>query len=263
MAGEFWKTELSKVEKSKILIRGYRVQDLMERCSFGEVVYLLFTGELPKGNEGKMIEVILISSVDHSLLAPSIDAVRFVASCGVPLQASVASGVIALGDIHGGAIEECAKMFHACLDGVEEPDLKALAEKLVLDYKNRKERVLGYGHPIHNPDPRTVKMLQIADELKITGKFIRFSLAVEKALKTITGRDLPMNVDGAIAAVICDMGIDWRIGKGFFILSRAVGLIAHAYEQMTKEKPFRELPVEEIVYKGPKERDLPGREKLY
>lgn len=258
MAGEFWKTELSKVEKSKVLIRGYRVQDLMERCGFGDVVYLMFTGELPMGNEGKMIEAILVSSVDHSLLAPSIDAVRFVASCGVPLQASVAAGVIALGDIHGGSIEECAKMFHAYLDGVEKPDLEALAEKLVLDYKNRKERVLGYGHPIHNPDPRTIKMLEIADKLKIAGKFIKFSLAVENALRKVTGRELPMNVDGAIAAVICDMGIDWRLGKGFFIISRAVGLIAHAFEQMTKERPFRELPVEEIVYRGPQERDMPA-----
>src|SRR3989475_12572511 len=106
----FWKTSLSAVEPNKILIRGYRVQDLMERCSFGDIIYLTFKGELPAGNEGRMIEMITVSSTDHSVFAPSIDAARFVASGGVPLQAAVAAGIISLGDHHGGAIEQCAKL---------------------------------------------------------------------------------------------------------------------------------------------------------
>src|SRR5207237_6836580 len=106
----FWKTSLSAVEPNKILIRGYRVEDLMARCSFGDIVYLTFKGELPAGNEGRMIEMIVVSSTDHSFLAPSIDATRFVASGGVPLQAAVAAGVISLGDHHGGAIEQCAML---------------------------------------------------------------------------------------------------------------------------------------------------------
>src|SRR5215475_8707296 len=105
----FWKTSLSSVQPNKILIRGYRVQDLMAHCSFGDIIYLTFKGDLPMGNEGRMIEMIVVSSTDHSLLAPSIDATRFVASGGVPLQASVAAGVISLGDHHGGAIEQCAQ----------------------------------------------------------------------------------------------------------------------------------------------------------
>ena len=99
----FWKTSLSKVTQNKILIRGYRVDDLMEHCSFGDVIYLTFTGELPAGNEGRMLETIVVSSTDHFFLAPSVDSTRFVASGGVPLQASVAAGLISLGDHHGGA----------------------------------------------------------------------------------------------------------------------------------------------------------------
>ncbi len=86
MTDTFWKTSLSSVEENKILIRGYRVQDLMERCSFGDVVYLTFKGELPQGKEGKLLEMIFVSSTDHSLLAPSIDATRFAASGGAPLR---------------------------------------------------------------------------------------------------------------------------------------------------------------------------------
>src|SRR2546426_12574110 len=97
MSEPFWKTSLSAVTPNKILIRGYRVQDLMERCTFGDMIYLTFKGELPAANEGRMIEMIVVSSTDHSFLAPSIDATRFVASGGVPLQASVAAAVTALG----------------------------------------------------------------------------------------------------------------------------------------------------------------------
>src|SRR5437867_7542168 len=100
MSEPFWKTSLSAVEPNKILIRGYRVQDLMAHCSFGDIIYLTLTGELPTGNEGRIIEMIVVSSTDHSFLAPSIDATRFVASGGVPLQAAVAAGVISLGDHH-------------------------------------------------------------------------------------------------------------------------------------------------------------------
>src|SRR2546427_11311918 len=126
MSQPFWRTSLSGVEPNKILIRGYRVQDLMARCSFGDVIYLTFKGELPPGNEGRLIEMIVVSSTDHSFLAPSIDATRFVASAGVPLQAAVAAGIISLGDHHGGAIEQCAKLLQESIkDGAAAEDIVA------------------------------------------------------------------------------------------------------------------------------------------
>src|SRR5712691_2012872 len=147
MSEPFWRTSLSSVEPNKILIRGYRVQDLMERCSFGYVIYLTFKGELPAGNEGRLIEMIAVSSTDHSFLAPSIDATRFVASGGVPLQAAVAAGIISLGDHHGGAIEQCAKLLQDSVIG-ERP-----AADIVHDFRTRRQRVPGFGHPWHDRDP--------------------------------------------------------------------------------------------------------------
>src|SRR5438309_3536125 len=113
MSQPFWRTSLSAVEPNKILIRGYRVQDLMASCSFGDIIYLTFKGELPAGNEGRLIEMIVVSSTDHSFLAPSIDATRFVASGGVPLQAAVAAGIISVGDYHGGSFVQCVKILQA------------------------------------------------------------------------------------------------------------------------------------------------------
>src|SRR6266849_7217131 len=147
MSEPFWRTSLSAVEPNKILIRGYRVQDLMERCSFGDVIYLTFKGELPTRNEGRLIEMIVVSSTDHSFLAPSIDATRFVASGGVPLQSAVAAGILALGDHHGGAIEQCAKLLQ------ESVKAAASARQIVDDFRSRKQRVPGFGHPLHERDP--------------------------------------------------------------------------------------------------------------
>lgn len=245
MSDTFWKTSLSSVEENKILIRGYRVQDLMENYSFGDVVYLTFKGELPKGREGKILEMIFVSSTDHSVLAPSIDATRFVASAGTPLQAAVAAGVIGLGEHHGGAIEQCAKLLQ------ESVAAGRGAGDIVRAYKERRQRIPGMGHPIHTHDPRSLKLVAKAREWSLDGPHLHLGEAIAAELK------LPLNVDGAIAGITSDMGIPWQYGKAFFIIPRVVGLAAHAVEEITRERPFRALPMKDVTYDGPPERDVP------
>ncbi len=245
MSETFWKSSLSSVEENKILIRGYRVQDLMERCSFGDMVYLTFKGELPKGREGAVLEMIFISSTDHSFLAPSIDATRFAASGGTPLQASVAAGVIALGEHHGGAIEQSAKLLQESV-----PAGRGAAE-IVKGYKERKQRIPGMGHPIHSKDPRTLKLVSTVREWNMVGPHLTLAEAIAAELKQ------PLNIDGSIAGIISDMGIPWQYGKAFFIIPRVVGLSAHAVEETTRERPFRVVRREDISYDGPPERDMP------
>src|SRR5438874_504513 len=166
MSQPFWRTSLSAVERNKILIRGYRVQDLMANCTFGDMIYLTFKGELPTGNEGRMIEMIMVSSTDHSFLAPSVDATRFVASGGVPLQASVAAGIISLGDHHGGAIEQCAKLLQ---DSVK---AGTSAAEIVQGFRERKQRIPGFGHPLHDRDPRTLMLVAKAREWNVAGPHV-------------------------------------------------------------------------------------------
>ena len=245
MAEPFWKTALSAVERNKILIRGYRVQDLMGHCSFGDIIYLTFKGELPAGNEGRMIEMIVVSSTDHSFLAPSIDATRFVASGGVPLQASVAAGIISLGDHHGGAIEQCAKLLQ------ESVKSGATAAEIVAGFRARKQRVPGFGHPWHDRDPRTIMLAEKAKEWQIAGAHLTLTESISRELK------LPFNIDGVISGLISDMGIGWQYGRAFFIIPRVVGLAAHAVEETTRERPFLVIDINEVGYDGPPERDLP------
>lgn len=266
----FWRTEISAVKPNEIRLRGYDLAEMIGTQSFGAVVYLLLKGELPSGNEGRMIEAFLVSGSDHSLLAPSTDAVRFVASAGVPLQASVAAGIIALGDHHGGAIEECARVLQTALGTLPAPgaavgkppalSAEAVAERaaqVVASHKAARQRILGYGHPIHTQDPRTARLLGLAREwgLYATHSALAEAIAAELAR---SGRPIPLNVDGAIAGIMSDMGLDYRVGKGIYVIARAAGLVAHAHEQMTRERPFREVPWEEIEYTGPAPRNLPG-----
>lgn len=253
------KTEISWVQPGKILIKGYDLVEMIGRKSFGDIIYLLFSGDLPKGNEGKMIEAILVSSCEHGLATPSTNVARSVASGGVPLQAAVAAGIIGLGDYHGGAIEQCAKMLQENIGEAREKGFEETAERMIKAYNARKKRIHGYGHGVHAPeDPRKVRMYEYARELKVAGDFIKFSEVIESKLKELTGKDLPINVDGAIGAIISDLGIHWTFGKGFFLISRAAGLTAHVQEEHAKEPPMRRVYTwDDVDYQGVPERKLP------
>jgi citrate synthase len=178
-------------------------------------------------------------------MAPSIDAARFVASGGVPLQASVAAGIISLGDHHGGAIEQCAKLLQESVQAGTPPS------DIVNAFRSGNKRIPGFGHPWHNKDPRTLALIEAAKDWKVAGPHLALVQAIETALR------LPPNIDGVISGIVSDIGIGWQYGRAFFIIPRAVGLSAHAVEEVIRERPFRVIDVADVAYDGPPERDLP------
>jgi citrate synthase len=252
---DFWKTAISQVKPDEILVRGYPIEQLTRLCSFGDVVFLLLRGELPRRNEGKLVEAMLVAVCDHSLASPSADAVRFVASSGVPLQTAVAAGVSAIGDVHGGAIEPCAKLLQ------EAVAQRMNADEIFARLKREGQRLAGFGHPVHERDPRTTVLLAMADEMQLSGPHAQLARELEEQSEHSAGKRLPLNVDGAIAALMCDMGIGPALGKAFFIIGRAPGYVAHAHEQMTQERPFKAASHTEITYTGPARREVKGIEK--
>jgi len=253
MANEKSKTNITSIAPGKILIKGYDIIELMGRKSFAEIVYLILKGELPSAAEGRMMDAILSSSIDHGVTPPSSQAARLVVSGGNPLNAAVAGGILTIGESHGGAIEQCARLLqeYAARDG--QPEL--IAGDLVRDLSTKKMRMPGFGHRLHKTDPRTVRLFELASALEFSGKHQTLARAVESIFEK-DGKALPINIDGAIAAVISDMGFDWRLGKGFFIISRTVGLVAHAFEERSREKPMRNFGMTEFEYDGPKPRSL-------
>lgn len=247
---DFWTTAISRVAPDEILVRGYPIEELVRSRSFGDVVYMLLTGELPAGKEGELVEAILVACCEHSLAAPSVDAVRFVASSGVPLQTAVAAGVSAVGDVHAGAIEPCAQLLH------ESVAARRSADEVFTELRRAKRRLPGYGHPVHENDPRTKVLLELAQAWNLAGPHVAFARELEEAAEQHLGRRLGLNVDGVIAALMCDLGIDPRLGKAFFIVGRCPGYVAHAYEQMTRERPFKAPSHDEITYTGPARRRI-------
>ena len=254
MSDQTWKTAITDISGGQIRVRGYDIADVMEHLSFSDVVYLILKGELPDNQQRRMMEAMLVSSIDHGPTPPSNLAARTVFSGGNPLNAAVAAGVLTIGDSHGGAIEQCARILQEWAEKEGTPE--ELARALVADMREKGKRMPGYGHRIHKRDPRTVKMLEIAERIGYKGKIIELAVAVQDELERTSGRNLPLNVDGAIAAVISEMGFDWRLGKGFFIISRVPGLIAHVYEEWTREKTMRKLGPPPFEYDGPEPRKL-------
>jgi citrate synthase len=254
-----WTTKITKVEPNHLVTKGYRQEDLIGNIPFPHVVYLLLKGELPSKEHGKMIDAILTACVDHGVTPPTAMASRVVASGGVPLPTAVAAGVLSIGDAHGGAIEKGSKFLQEGVSRMkqESKSPEEMAKILVKETKEQGKRILGFGHRVHTSDPRTKKLFTLSDELGITGDCINLSKAIEKELAEQTGKKLPINVDGAIAAISSDMGFDWRLGKAFFLLGRVAGLTAHVYEEQTEQKPMRKMFTVESEYDGPPEKDLP------
>ena len=259
MSEPFWKTAISKVEPNKIVVRGYNLMDLIGKYNYADLTYLLWRGELPSTEHSRMMDALLTVCVEHSLNAPSVDAARFVASSGVPLQTAVSAGIAAIGEWHGGAIEQAAKVFQEGVTRMKENHTSTaeMAEQILREHSERKMKVPGFGHPTHTQDPRTVKLVEIAKQTGLYGPHVELAQNIESQTEKAFRKHLILNVDGCIAAVISDMGFEWRLGKGFFIVSRTPGLIAHAFEQMYQERPYKAPDWSDIVYTGPPERKAP------
>ena len=256
MTGNSWTTSITNIGPGKIEVRGYPIEQLMEKRTFAETIFLVLKGELPGEAEAEMFEAILVSSVDHGVSPPSVLGARNSISAGNQLNAAVAGGILSIGDVHGGAIERSAKIMQewAKKQGSSDETAKELVEHL----SSQKIRMPGFGHRLHKTDPRTLKLFEKAERLHFSGPHIELCKAIEKALEEKTGRRLPINVDGAIAAVISDMGFDHRLGKGFFILSRTAGLVAHVFEELATQRPMRKLgDTAGCEYTGPATRDVP------
>ena len=253
-----WKTAITKVEPNRIALRGYPIDHLMGKISFSQGIYLALKGELPTEQVGRMIDAILVSSIDHGATPPSILAARTVASTGAPLSSAIAAGVLAISRLHGGAIEEGMEQMlavarRADAEKISEPEA---ASRLVAEAKASKKRLSGFGHRIHTDDPRSKRLFTMARELGLSGRHVSIASALEDALAASSGKRLPLNVDGAIAAVLCDLGFEPSIGNAFFIVARVVGMVAHIEEERRREKPMRRIHPSDHEYDGPATRDV-------
>ena len=251
-----WQTSITSIEPNKILVRGYALDEMMGRLSFGEAAYLLLMGELPTPAIGRMFGAILVSSIDHGVTPPSTLAARNVATSGAPLKDCVAAGILAFGPHHGGDIEGCMRFLDSGLALMRSGrSLQQAAEQKVEECVRQKEIPPGFGHRFHTRDPRASRLFQMALELELEGEHVLDSK------RDLFGQPLPVNVDGAIAAVTADLGFAYELGNAIFLISRLPGLIAHAHEERTRQTPMRQIDPKDHDYDGASQRRLPEGRK--
>ena len=258
--GNKWRTAIAYGDRHGVYLRGYDLKDLVRKLTFAQSVLLLAKGELPTEGEARVLDAIFVSALDHGIV-PSSTVTRYLASAGSPLQAAVAGGVMAFGDIYGGASEALAKQLALHAGPVREGQetIEEAANSLVRHFAEKGRRIPGYGHALHpDGDPRVPVLYGLADEAGVTDVHSRIAFAVEASIERSKGRRFPLNQDGAIAAVGLDLGLDWRVIRALAFIPRSAGLTVHAVEEMTRETGWRHVPDEEVTYDGPPRRPFPG-----
>jgi succinyl-CoA synthetase alpha subunit len=252
-----WHSAITRIEPNKVAVRGYDIAELMGRVSFGAAVYLILTGELPSPAVARLMDAILVSSIDHGTTPPSALAARTVASTGATLSASVAAGIMSINRHHGGAIEDCAHQLKEIADRAarESISLEEAATRTLAAMREAGERMSGFGHRLHTKDPRTARLFELAREAGVDGAHMQAARAVEKAFADAK-KSLPINVDGAIGAILADLGMNPAAFNGIFMIARTPGLIAHVIEEKNRERPMRRIDPVNHGYDGPPSRTI-------
>ncbi len=250
-----WETGISQVisdgAEEEVILRGHKLSELIGGASFAQVMFLLLKGTMPTAAEGRVLDALLVASIDHSIAPPSMIS-RCFASYGASLPAAVAAGVLSFGDHMGGAGEELARELASRLDGRDDPDhatLGAFAREIVAEAAAAGKRVSGFGIPLHGADPRAPKLLAVARAEGVHGRHCRLAERIEEALAERAGRAIPMNLDGAGAALALDLGFSWRAVRLFIITPRTVSMAAHYLEEQAQGTRWRHLPTDAIAYR--------------
>ena len=261
-ARQYWTTSIIDVHPGEIRIRGYPIQELIGAVSFPQMIWLMVKGELPTPGQARLLEAALVASVDHGPQAPSIAIARMAVTCGAETNNAMASAINVLGGVHGGAGQQCLELYAlvkartAAGLALEEAVDAALAE-----YRDSHGKIVaGFGHRWHPVDPRTAPLLALVEEAaaagEVSGDYIAIARAIEAALTRSKGKPIPINIDGSTAVIFAELGVEPELGRGLFILSRSVGILAHAWEQKQQGGRIKGPMPKDInfTYSGPPER---------
>ena len=248
---EPWRTAISTSDETHIWYKGHDLTDLMTHNTFTDTIFLLYKGQLPNPHERQLLDAILTASADHGPGSPSAATARLAATGNrESFSAAIAAGVLAIGDAHGGAGEACMALI---AQGVElsrndSIPVEEAAKRVADEFRSQGRRLPGMGHRTHTTDPRKEILFNLAREGNLAGDGVAFLQALEDYVREQI-KPLPINVDGAIAAVLYDLGFPAPAGKLLFIIGRVAGLTVQVLEEYTREKPMRvKIPVS---YDGP------------
>jgi citrate synthase len=252
-----WGSVLSETTDGGIRIRGYDLLDLVGTTSFTSVLHLLYTGELPGPTAARLLDALMVASIDHGPGTPSVLAARTVISGGASFQAGAAAGLLAMGQFHAAAVGDSMIAIIEVADRAG-TDVGRAADDVVAERRRDGRRLPGFGHRQHTErDPRVDRLFSIARELGVRGSYIDAAIAIEGALEAATGRRLPINIDGVYAAVLAEIEFPVELANAVFIASRMAGVMAHVAEELDSMPPMRQIDPVAHSYGGPPPRPFP------
>lgn len=254
---DYWTTRISRAQSGKISVRGYPVEELITKLSYTQSAFLILTGELPDEREAALFDLVLRSGMDQQFISAAVGAARFTASA-FPESAipALASGMLASGSITGSPQEPAEMLMQSVSQDLED----VTATRLTIEsWMERRGAVPGLGHPVHKEgEPRAITVRRIALDLEGWGLHGQRLDAIETELAKQKGRKIPINLAGAIGAVLADLNFDPLVIGGLGALTYGMSLLAHITEEIREGVPLRIIPdALGAHYAGPPDRHLP------
>lgn len=233
-------TAIATSDAETITVRGYDLcDDLIGKIDFSDYFWLLVIGEKPTTAQRRMLDACLVAIAEHGLV-PSVQAARMTLAAGPDAwQGAMAAGLLGMGSVVAGSSEQAGRYLVEIVEAAGEGDLEQAASESVKALKAKRQKVPGLGHPQHSSgDPRANRLLEIADELGISGRHVEALRTLGRVAPGIMDRPLPINVSGAIPATILDAGFPVEALKAVPLLARTAGLSAHLFEEAERSIGF-------------------------
>lgn len=206
------------------------VNDLIGEQTFTEVMFTQIMGRRPRQVDLRIVDAVLITLMEHGLTPSAITTRLIYMSAPENLQGAVSAGLLAVGSQFVGTMENCAVLLDRILTS---DDQDATAREIVQEHRSRKEHIPGFGHHLHKPDdPRSIKLMDLArKEGELSQRHIRALELLSAVVDEEYGRHITINATGAVAALLGEIGVPVRLMRGFAVISRAAGLVAHVAEE--------------------------------
>ena len=228
------RTDIGWSDASSITLFGKDFpSEILGYLNLGDMGFLELTGRVPNPNESRMFNAMVVTLVEHGITPSSLVARMTYLGAPESLQGAVAAGLNGLGTVFVGSIEGAAKMLTEAMPKADaQAEFSRLAEQVSDSFQSNRRIVPGIGHPFHKPiDPRTPRLFELARETGFDGPYLKLMMAISDEAARRSGKQLPVNATGAIGALCCEMGFDWKICRGLGVMARAVGLVGHILEE--------------------------------
>ncbi|CAM3283542.1 citryl-CoA lyase [Occultella aeris] len=260
-------TSLGTSSATEIHLLGHDLaEDLMGTVGFGELAFWLVAMRRPSAGEVRVFESVLVALTDHGFTPTAIAARLTDLSAPGALQGAVAAGILGGGSRYLGVTEDTGIFLAQILTEAAQPlpDTEAgwdeLAATALRAQRAAGAKVPGLGHPVHKQgDPRTPRLIAIADEEGLHGPHLRLFEALGRMSEPVLGRALPLNGAGVCGAALADLGLPVEMLRGFALLARTAGLLGQiAEERRNPIAPAIYAAVDRnAVYVPPLEPDVP------